>query len=369
MKKNELNKVISIITPSFNQGEYLEDAIKSICTQKGDFFIDYIIVDNESNDNSLDTIIKYSNIIKQGVLVKTISGVDFFKDKKHLIKCKGVSIRYLCEKDNGHADGLNKGFAIAIGNSLAWLNSDDKYHPGAFQKVIEIFKKFPEVEWITGRTTWYDKQGNCTGEVNSYKNIYDFLVGNYQWIQQESTFWKRSLWNKVGATINKKYKFMVDGELWCRFFQKAELYHVDERLGGYRTHETNRAREFHNKVLEEMEKAVSQLRLQTNRKMIENSKFMISIPEDLSSLEEIKKLKYKVIKLDKQNNWLISNLYSAIYNQSQLIKNLTLENTYYKSLTSNSSSTDGSSVKNTNNFFWKNIKLFYLRLKRIFKKL
>ena len=74
-----------------------------------------------------------------------------------------------------------------------------------------------------------------------YKNIDDFLFYNYQWIQQESTFWKRELWNKTGAYIDTNYEFMVDGELWTRFFFEEKLWHYDRPIGGYRSYGLNRA--------------------------------------------------------------------------------------------------------------------------------
>lgn len=330
------SSVISIITPSYNQGEYIEDTILSVCTQKGSFFIDYIIVDNESTDQSFDKILKYYQIINKGKLVNKIKNVKFYQCQSKTLKttCKGISLRYLHEKDTGHGNGLNKGFSLAIGDVLAWINSDDKYHPGAFQAVNEIFNKFPNIKWLMGRPTWYNQNGQCTGEGKIYKNIYDFLNNDYQWIQQESTFWRKKLWTETGGQINENYKLMVDGELWCRFFKKTELYHLDRVLGGYRSHETNRANIYMDKVIEEMNKAISELRNDIDIKTIKLSKKLLMPIENIASDKDILNLNYKLITKNRNDQWIIKKLNYLIIKQFYLIDKLKFENQNLKNNTS-----------------------------------
>jgi hypothetical protein len=124
---------------------------------------------------------------------------------------------------------------------MAWLNSDDLYFPWTLQTVAEIFSRFPEVDWITGLNVLWDRDGRIIRCDQRLKNKYDFLLGRYAWIQQESTFWRRSLWEATGGALNESYKFMVDGELWTRFFLKSKLHHVGCALGGYRTWGGNRS--------------------------------------------------------------------------------------------------------------------------------
>jgi len=351
------NPVISIVTPSCNQGEYIEDTILSVCTQKGNFFIDYIIVDNESTDQSFDKILKYYQTINKGNLIKKINNVKFYRCQSKILKtaCNGISLRYLHEKDTGHGNGLNKGFTLAIGDILAWINSDDKYHPNAFQTVSEVFNKFPDVKWLMGRPTWYDKNGRCTGAGKIYKNIYDFLNNDYQWIQQESTFWKKSLWTETGGQINENYKLMVDGELWCRFFKKTELYHLDQILGGYRSHETNRAVIYMDKVIKEMDKAILDLRNSVDAKIMKLSQ-KLSLPvEDIASDKDILNLNYKLITKNKNNQWVIKKLNYLIIKQFYLIENLKSENQNLK-------------ITTTPNFQNKNNFIILRKIKKILKK-
>ncbi|MDH5680485.1 MAG: glycosyltransferase [Spirochaetota bacterium] len=265
---NSDDGIISIVTPSYNQAIYLSETIESILSQKGDFYLDYVIVDGGSTDDSVSLIKKYEKIIQNNVnrQIKK-SDLTFYQsdnEEEPFNQCLGISYRWLSEKDKGHGDALNKGFKMTVGNIMAWLNSDDKYHPGCLQSVMEIFTTMPEVHWITGKNTWFDKKGQIVNAKMVYKNIFNFLTNDYKWIQQESTFWKRSLWENAGGYINLKYEFMVDGELWGRFFIYENLYHVDKMLGGYRIHDNNRAQLYMDKVINEMEEVTRSLRQHYN---------------------------------------------------------------------------------------------------------
>ncbi len=221
---------ISIITPSLNQGRFIEQAIRSVLLQNYPN-LEYIIIDGGSTDNSLEVIKKYESYLTY----------------------------WTSEPDSGHGNALNKGFAHATGEILGWLNSDDMYAPSAFFTIAQIFNDFHDIQWITGKNSWWDEKDRQMSTTYVYKNIYDFMIGSYRWIQQESTFWRRALWEKTGSRINEQYQYMVDGELWCRFFLLAEPWHVDAILGGYRSHSSNRAKLYYDDVNLEMKKAVSEL--------------------------------------------------------------------------------------------------------------
>lgn len=199
---------ISIVTPSLNQDEFLEDAIQSVLNQ--DYpNLEYFVVDGGSRDGSVDIIRKYADRLAW----------------------------WVSERDAGHFDALNKGFSRATGDIMAWLNSDDKYMPWTLAVVAEIFRAFPDVEWITGIPTTWDCRGrNVSVHPDIRKNIYSYCLGRYGWIQQESVFWRRSLWGKAGGYLDASYKLQIDCELWTRFFLHADLWHVDCCLGGYRPH-------------------------------------------------------------------------------------------------------------------------------------
>jgi len=222
---------ISIVTPSLNQAGFLEETITSVLDQGYDN-LEYVVIDGGSIDGSADIIAKY-------------------QDRLHY---------WVSEQDSGHASALNKGFSRTSGEIMAWLNSDDKYTPWSFKAVAEIFTRFPQIMWIVGFNAWWNSAGIMTHASREPKHIYDFLVGDYAWIQQESIFWRRDLWNRAGGYIDENYRFMVDGELWTRFFLHEPLYSVDSILSGYRMYPQNRARQHYQSCVQEMEQAIAAMK-------------------------------------------------------------------------------------------------------------
>ncbi len=229
---NRLPIKISVVTPSFNQASFLEQTIRSVLDQ-GYANLEYVIIDGGSSDGSAE-------------IINTVS------HRLHY---------WISERDEGHAHALNKGFAQTSGEVMCWLNSDDMYLPWTFRVVSEIFSGFPNINWIIGLNSWWSEHGVITGAARVPKNIYDYLLGDYAWIQQESVFWRRSLWELTGGYIDQSYRLMVDGELWSRFFLKDQLYLVDCILGGYRQHSSNRAMHNYKECETEMIKAINAMRL------------------------------------------------------------------------------------------------------------
>jgi len=246
----ELRSVISIVTPSYNHGRYLGECIDSILSQEGEFLIDSIIVDGGSTDGSADLIRRIAREVQESPRSAMIGDLPFYQLKGR--KNSGISFRFFHEQDDGHADALRKGFAISVGSTMAWLNSDDKYFQGAFHKVQSIFAELPDVKWLVGKNAWWDRDGDLIGSRMVYKNVYDYLTFNYEWIQQESVFWRRELWDRAGAHVDVSKRLMVDGELWARFFELETLHHVDTELSGYRFTASNRANHLRSEVDQEM---------------------------------------------------------------------------------------------------------------------
>jgi glycosyltransferase involved in cell wall biosynthesis len=218
---------VTIVTPSLNQGKYIESAISSVIMQEGDFYIDYIIMDGGSKDNSISIIRKYDEMIKSG---------------QFRIKCRGINYSWLSAIDNGQYDAINRGVKLSAGEIMGWINSDDMYLPSAFKTIVTIFQGFKQVDWITANPTKIDKDGMIIDVVTSglYPKILVakgvFNGRDAHFIQQESTFWRRSLWDQIEKKLDASYKYASDYELWTRFAAMTELVKVKTQLGCFRKH-------------------------------------------------------------------------------------------------------------------------------------
>jgi glycosyltransferase involved in cell wall biosynthesis len=200
---------ISVVTPSFNQGDLIEPTLRSVIDQ-GYPDLEYVVVDGGSTDGSADIIRGHEADLAW----------------------------WVSEPDKGHADAINKGFARTSGEIMCWINSSDLYYPWTFETVARIFAQLPEVEWISGVGSMFDVDGGprMVASASRTFNVYDFLAGDYRWIQQESVFWRRSLWERAGGRLDPTLTRTADFDLWLRFFRLAPLCHVQTVLGGFRVH-------------------------------------------------------------------------------------------------------------------------------------
>jgi hypothetical protein len=213
---------ISIVTPSFNQGKFLEATIRSVLDQKYPN-LEYILMDGGSTDASSELIRRY---------------------REHF--AYAVSAR-----DRGQFNAINEGFKHATGDIFAYLNSDDVYLPWTFRTVAEIFSKFPQIQWLTSRTLLIlNAQGipAQTYPAVNYARTWFYrgwslrqLGGQSGWIQQEATFWRRELWEKAGSYMDESLAMAGDFELWARFWQHANLVTIPTPLAGFRKHDTNKS--------------------------------------------------------------------------------------------------------------------------------
>ncbi len=152
------------------------------------------------------------------------------------------------QPDDGQYDAVNKGLANSSADIMAWINSDDVYGPDAFAIAGAVFSEFPSVDWATSiRPMALNAQGKWTGcrRLGGFsrdgfrRGEYVVGVGHFPsaWIPQESTFWRRSLWERAGARVDAGLHMAGDFELWARFYEQAELYGVDAPLAGFRRHQ------------------------------------------------------------------------------------------------------------------------------------
>jgi glycosyltransferase involved in cell wall biosynthesis len=215
---------ISIVTPSFNQGQFIENTILSVLEQNYPN-LEYIIIDGGSADNSVEVIRKYEKYLSY----------------------------WVSEKDRGQYHAINKGFEKSHGEIMAWLNSDDMYCKWAFKAVADIFSQNPGIEWMTSLfpLVWASGGEAAACFARPGYNAKAFYEGRYtdiipdkslQYIQQESTFWKRSLWTRCGGAVSEKYELAGDFDLWARFFESAVLCGVSVPLAGFRIHDTQRSK-------------------------------------------------------------------------------------------------------------------------------
>ena len=120
---------------------------------------------------------------------------------------------------------------------MGWISATDLLHAGSLSVVGGVFRRFPKVEWITGRPTGFNDDGMAVEflKLRQWSRM-PFLAGANRYIQQESTFWRRSLWEQAGSRVDDTRRSASDFELWVRFFRYAKLYPVDALIGGFRSH-------------------------------------------------------------------------------------------------------------------------------------
>lgn len=189
---------ISLITPSYNQGQYLEDTLKSVLDQNYPN-LEYIVIDGGSQDHSVDIIEKYSSQLTY----------------------------WISEPDQGQTDALQKGFSKATGDILGWLCSDDILQPNTLSEVAQFFGENPDAQIVYGDSLWIDPKGNLIRPRKEHSFSRYILLYSHNFISQPSTFWTRQVYEQVGG-LDSKFDVAMDADLWLRFSEVTELHHVQK---------------------------------------------------------------------------------------------------------------------------------------------
>ena len=219
----ENKNTISIITPTLNQGRFIEDSIKSLWQQKGPFFIEHIIMDGGSVDNTISIIKKYDHLLKKG---------------DYPIKCKGIKLFWNSGKDKGQSDALNKGFRKAKGAYLSWLNSDDYYCSNkSLSHIYQTFKQHPQANIVLGNFNTVDVVGNLVATNNSTLNTVQGKINRNKLVKicqlplisQPSTFFKKEILSI--CHLDENYHYSMDWDLWIQAYLKGlNFYKINQNI-------------------------------------------------------------------------------------------------------------------------------------------
>jgi glycosyltransferase involved in cell wall biosynthesis len=220
--------LFSIVTPSFNQGSYLLATMESVLSQGVD--LEYVVMDGGSTDDSREIIASRTDRLAH----------------------------WECQKDGGQYDAINTGFSKTRGELMGWLNSSDLYLPWTLKTVKLIFEAYPEIQWLTSTmkaclTADGTFENLWTNQGFSSRRFYRGLhggPGNTDFLQQESCFWRRSLWEKIGGEIDLRHASAGDYWLWSRFFRHANVASVEAPLAAFRFHDE--AKSVHSRYEEEV---------------------------------------------------------------------------------------------------------------------
>jgi len=210
---SHLKLKFSIVTPSYNQGRFISETIESVLNQGYPLF-EYIIQDALSTDETKDV-------------------VGAFRDNR---------LRAFFERDEGQSDAINRGFRRSSGDIMCYLNSDDIMLPGTLQHVASIFDVRPDVDVIYADRFIIDEDSRVVGDWRLPPHDRS-VIRIVDYIPQETLFWRRPLWEKVGG-MDAALHFAMDWDLILRFESAgAKFIHVPEFLGAFRVHQQQKTQE------------------------------------------------------------------------------------------------------------------------------
>lgn len=187
---------VSIVTPSFNQAQFLESTLVSIDSQTYRN-VEHIVIDGGSTDGSVDILRRHAAQLAY----------------------------WVSEPDDGQTDALIKGFSRATGDILCWLNSDDVLEPWTISEVVEFFERHPKAQAVYGDSLWTDKSGAPLKPKKEHAFHRFIWMYDHNFIPQPSTFWRRELYEAVGG-LDPTFDLAMDADLWIRFSDVTKIHHV-----------------------------------------------------------------------------------------------------------------------------------------------
>lgn len=199
--------LVTVVTPTFNQAKFLERTIQSVLMQ--DYSnLEYIIVDGGSSDGSVEVIKKYEKRLAW----------------------------WVSEKDRGQTDAINKGFARARGEIIAWLNSDDTYEPGAIREAAEYFVRLPEISAVYSQANYINENDKIIGRFPAAQTDYKKLRRGFVHVPQQACFFRADIWKKIGP-LDASFYFAMDYDLWVRLAKEAPMAYIPEKTwANFRLH-------------------------------------------------------------------------------------------------------------------------------------
>jgi len=205
MSMNDFPK-ITVITPSFNQAEFLERTIKSVIDENYPN-LEYIIMDGGSTDGSVEIIKKYEKYLTY----------------------------WVSEKDNGQSHAINKGLKMARGDWVAWQNSDDIYYPGVFTAVAKAAKAYPKAGLIIGDMYLIDENDKIIRDMHYVSPSYQAMVAEGMVLSNQAAFWRREVHDAIGM-MDESLHLGFDFDWFLRLTKNVQAISVNRCLGAFRIH-------------------------------------------------------------------------------------------------------------------------------------
>ena len=210
---------ISVVTPSRNQGRYLDETIASVLGQEGNFALDYLVIDGASTDRSVDVLRRYESRLRQG---------------DWPLRCRSIRFRWLSEPDRGQSHALAKGLHMSTGDVLGWLNSDDTYLPSALATVCEAVAHDPACAVVYGKAHYIDESGAPLGDYPT-ESFSSERLAVVNFLAQPSTFFRRRAIEHIGGP-DIGLHYVMDYDLWLRMAKSGPFRYVEAFLSNYRLH-------------------------------------------------------------------------------------------------------------------------------------